>query len=110
MTPRFLMCPMSTNILTVLANFHGLIIQFSQKTSVMTVATLARYRSIALTLAHTSCITTVCCTLHKTHLLSLTTHYRKGYSPTCTPQSHLSSSVIYILIIFIDISTASVSY
>ena len=70
----------------------------------------ARYRSIALALARTSRITTACCPLHKTHLLSLTTHYRKGYSPTRTPQSHLSSSVIYILIDFIDISTASVSY
>src|SRR5258705_10508600 len=68
-----------------------------------------RYRSIVLALAHTSRITTMCCMLHKTHLLSHTTHYRKGYSPTCTPQSHLSSSVLYILIIFIDIDTASIS-
>ena len=40
MAPRFLMCSMLLNILTVLANFPGLIIQFSQKTLVTTVATL----------------------------------------------------------------------
>ena len=34
------MCPMLLNILMVLANFPGLIIQFSQKTSAMTVATM----------------------------------------------------------------------
>ena len=37
---QFLMCSMLLNILTVLANFPGLIFQFSQKTSVTTVATL----------------------------------------------------------------------
>ena len=40
MTPQFLMCSMLLNILTVLANFPGFIIEFSQKTSVATVATL----------------------------------------------------------------------
>ena len=40
MTPWFLMCSIFLNILTILANFPGLIIQFSQKTSVVTVATL----------------------------------------------------------------------
>jgi hypothetical protein len=40
MTPQFLICPMLLNILTVLANLPGLIIQFSQKTSVTSVATL----------------------------------------------------------------------
>ena len=39
MTPRFMMCPMSTNILTILANFPDTIIPFLWKTSVMTVAT-----------------------------------------------------------------------
>ena len=41
MTPWFLMCSMLLNILTGLANFPGLIIQFSQKTLVATVATLS---------------------------------------------------------------------
>ena len=36
------MCPMSTNILTILANFLDTIIPFFSKTSVMTVATLGR--------------------------------------------------------------------
>ena len=40
MTSRFLMCPMSTNILTIPANFPDTIIPFLWKTSVMTVATL----------------------------------------------------------------------
>jgi len=39
-TSRFLMCSISTNILTVLANFLAIIIQFFQKTSVMTMVTL----------------------------------------------------------------------
>ena len=40
MIPRFLMCPMSTNILTILANFPDTIIPFLPKTSVMTMTTL----------------------------------------------------------------------
>ena len=39
-TRRFFMCSISTNILTVLANFPVITIQFFRKTSVMTVATL----------------------------------------------------------------------
>jgi hypothetical protein len=42
MTLRFLMHPMSTNILTIVANFLDTIIPFFRKTSVMTVATLGR--------------------------------------------------------------------
>ena len=38
--PQFLMCSMSTNILTILANFLDTIILFFWKTSAMTVATL----------------------------------------------------------------------
>ena len=40
MTPWFFMCPMSTNILTILANLLDTINPFFWKTSVMTVATL----------------------------------------------------------------------
>ena len=40
-TPQFLMCSISTNILTVLANFLGIVILFLfQKTSVTTITTL----------------------------------------------------------------------
>jgi hypothetical protein len=42
-TRRFFMCSISTNILTVLANFLAITIQFFRKTSVMTVATLFSY-------------------------------------------------------------------
>ena len=42
MTPRFLMRPMSTNILTILANFLDTIIPFFWKIWVMTVATLSQ--------------------------------------------------------------------
>ena len=40
MTPQFLMCPVSTNILMILANFPDTIISFLPKTSVMTMTTL----------------------------------------------------------------------
>ena len=42
-TPWFLMCSTLINILTVLANFLGFVIQFCQKASVTTVATLHNY-------------------------------------------------------------------
>ena len=67
MTLRFLMCPMSTNILTILSNFPDTIIPILSKTSVMTVATLG---SCVLTC---TCLSSVCDTLSVKSIISIIT-------------------------------------
>ena len=94
MTPRFLMRPISTNILTILANFLDTIIPFFWKTSVMTVATL-EHTKLLLTSQQIPLFTMKARHLHVAQCLPMQLHITLLQLAQClTPCSHRPQTMI----------------